>query len=105
MATKEQVMAIRKANPDMHPNDIAAQLGCAPAYVRATIARANGYRPPALRTTVIGPEEQAEREQDHRDLDMLSDLDEGHSETQVAEHWGVTRDYVHTLRRRAKEAA
>ena len=54
---------------------------------------------------VISAAEQAERDQDHRDLDMLADLDEGHSETQVAAHWGVTRNYVHNLRRSSQQAA
>lgn len=105
MATKEQVLTLRAKHPDMSSSEMAALLNCNPSYVRATIARAKGYRPPALRTTVISAEERAEREQDHRDLDMLADLDEGHSESQVADHWGVTRNYVHNLRRNAKEAA
>lgn len=67
---------------------------------RARIKRA----PKPKAEPIISAEERAEREQDHRDLDMLSDLDEGHSETEVAAHWGVNRNYVHNLRRRSMEA-
>lgn len=53
---------------------------------------------------VIGPEEQAEREQDMRDLDMLADVREGHSLMDVAKHWGVTRSYISRMLRHARAA-
>lgn len=102
MATKDQVLALCAKNPNATSVEIAAMLGCQSSYVRATLARSKGYRPPMK---PISDEERAEREQDHRDLDMLADLDEGHTETQVAAHWGVTRNYVHNLRKNAKAAA
>lgn len=53
---------------------------------------------------VISPEEQAEREQDMRDLDMLADVREGHSLMDVAKHWGVTRSYISRMLTHARAA-
>lgn len=105
MANKFQVMALKKEHPDWHTRKIAEHLGCNPGYVRATLARAAGYRPPEKRIkAIITAEEFAERQLDHRDLDILYDIGEGHTETQVAEHWDVTHDHVKTLKRRSREA-
>lgn len=114
MATKSEVIHTYFAHTDWDSHDIATHLRCTSGYVRATLQR-NGLaarkskgrreKPKPALAVVISPEEQAEREQDHRDLDMLADIDEGHTETQVAAHWGVTRNYVHNLRKNAKVAA
>ena len=99
MANKFDVLSLHAKG--ISNAEIAERLGCRQSYVRATLARANGYMPPAKRQ----PPNAAERAEDQRDLDMLYDLDEGHKEADVAAHWGVTRDYVHNLRRRSQEAA
>lgn len=39
----------------------------------------------------------AERERDQRDLDILCDVQEGHSIRSTAKHWGVPYKYVHDL--------
>lgn len=44
MATKHQVLALYRQNPNWSSSDIAAKLDCHPAYVRATITR-NGLPP------------------------------------------------------------
>lgn len=98
MATKEQVLSLRERYPDWSVQDIAARLNCNDAYVRATFARANGYKAPArIKPVEISPEEQAERTRDHRDLDILFDLHEGHSHADCAEFWGVSKSYVQKL--------
>lgn len=53
----------------------------------------------------ISAEEQAERVQDQRDLDMLSDIRDGHSIRDTAKHWGVPYTYLQLLAKAAKEAA
>ena len=58
------------------------------------------------RGAYIGPKEKAEREiNDRRDIDILHDLAEGHSQNATAEHWGVSQTYVHHLAKAAREAA
>jgi hypothetical protein len=47
----------------------------------------------------------AERERDHRDLDILSDLMEGHGEKSTASHHGVSVRHVRSLRKAWREAA
>lgn len=103
MATKDQVLELRTRCPELTNNEIAERLGCNPSYVRATFQRAAGYKPPTK--VAIGPEERAEREQDQRDLDMLSDIRDGHSIRDTAKHWGVPYTYLQLLAKAAKEAA
>ena len=84
---------------------ISEQLGI-PLGTAASSCKRLGLRRNAQKAPdVISAEERAEREQDHRDLDMLSDLREGHSLRDVAEHWGVTTSHVNHLRRHARGAA
>lgn len=98
MATKQEVLSLRERCPDLSIQDIAAKLNCKDAYVRATLARANGYKPPArIKPEGISPEEQTERAVDERDLDIISDLREGHSHADCAEFWGVSKSYVQKL--------
>lgn len=106
MATKDQVLALADRFPELTNNEIARRLDCNPSYVRATIARANGYKPPKRPAAKlkISAAEQAEREQDHRDLDMLSDIAEGHSVRSTAKFYDVPYSRLHSLvvaRRRA----
>lgn len=63
--------------------------------------KARSPKPPRI---VISAEEQAEREQDMRDLDMLADVREGHSLMDVAKHWGVTRSYISRMLKHARAA-
>ncbi len=56
------------------------------------------------RKIIISAEEQAERVQDHRDLDMLSDIKEGHTVRDTAKHWGVTPSHVNRLLKEARVA-
>jgi hypothetical protein len=42
--------------------------------------------------------------EDQRDLDILSDIAEGHSIRATAEHWGVSYSYVQQLAREARAA-
>jgi hypothetical protein len=49
------------------------------------------------RKPVISAAERAEREKDQRDLDILSDIQEGHSIRSTAKHWGVPYKYAHDL--------
>ena len=49
------------------------------------------------RKVVISAEEQAERELDQRDIDILCDLHEGHSQSDCAKHWNVSKSYVQKL--------
>lgn len=105
MATKDQVLALKAQYPELSNGDIAERLACAPSYVRATFARANGYKPPRAPVAAkISLAEQAEREQDHRDLDMLADIAEGHPIGEVARHWGVHRNRLRNLIKNAEAA-
>ena len=69
-------------------------------------------KPPAQRkprksaqaNPVISATEQAEREIDQRDLDILADLYEGHSVRQTAAHWGVSPTFVNRLKLAARVA-
>ena len=56
------------------------------------------------RKIIISAEEQAERVQDHRDLDMLADIKEGHTVRDTAKHWGVTPSHVNRLIKEASVA-
>lgn len=62
-------------------------------------------RKPRMPSSFVEPPNTAEREQDQRDIDMLCDLDEGHTQQDVADHWGVTRNIVRNLQRHARRAA
>lgn len=97
MATKEMVMELVAIG--LSNREIAHRLGCADSYVRATRARARGYKPPA-----ISRAEREERISDHRDLDMLWDIFEGHSAADVASHWGVSVAHVEQLISAARAA-
>jgi len=100
MATKDQVLKLHAEG--LSNMAIAERLGCKDGYVRATIARANGYKPP--RRTYIGAAERAERAIDQRDLDILCDVKEGHSRRQIAKHWGVSESFVGRLVEAARAA-
>lgn len=114
MATKSEVIHTYFAHADWDSHDIATHLRCTSGYVRATLQR-NGLaarkskgrreKPKPAPVVVISPEEQAEREQDHRDLDMLTDIREGHTLRDVAKHWGVTPSYINRLKKHARDAA
>ena len=45
------------------------------------------------------------REGDQRDIDILSDLDEGHSAADTARHWGVSYAHVMAIRKGWRDAA
>lgn len=46
------------------------------------------------RTAITEPPNEAERAMDRRDLDILSDLHEGHSQSDFARFYGVSKTYV-----------
>lgn len=71
--------------------------------VVAGVCHRRGLRRPA--PLVISPEEQAERAQDQRDIDMLHDIRDGHSIRETARHWGVSFNYLQAIAKAAKEAA
>lgn len=93
------IVTLRSDHPELSNAEIAERVGCQPSYVRAAMQRAGLVRPR------IGNREKAEREQDHRDLDLLSDIADGHSEKDVAKFWNVSRRYVRSLKQAATEAA
>lgn len=72
--------------------------------VIAGICHRNGIRRRPNTSPVISAAEKAERAQDQRDLDMLCDIDDGHSLQQTADHWGVGKDYVRRLVKHARAA-
>lgn len=47
----------------------------------------------------------SERAQDERDLDILHDLQEGHSEAELARHYDVSLAYVRALKQAWELAA
>ena len=53
---------------------------------------------------IISAEEQAERAIDQRDLDILADIEDGHSVRQTAAHWGVSPTFVNRLKQAARAA-
>lgn len=70
---------------------------------RRGVRRARIKRPTA-KPRLISAAEQAEREQDQRDIDILCDLEEGHSAASTAKHWGVRRSWVRALQKAARTA-
>jgi hypothetical protein len=48
--------------------------------------------------------EDREKERDRRDIDILCDLDEGHSQADCAKHYGVDPKYVSNLSVAARSA-
>lgn len=60
-------------------------------------------KPPA--PPVISQPEQAERAMDRRDLDALMDIDEGHSLSATAKHWGISRSLLRALQKHSQAAA
>lgn len=105
MASKSEVLELYHANAEMTAAQIAGKLDCDTAYVRATLQRSGlQSRPSKPGRPPISAEEKAEREEDQRDLDILYDLQDGHTQTSVARHWGVPKTRVHLLERARKEA-
>jgi hypothetical protein len=64
-----------------------------------------GIRRPPKPPKVVEPEIIPPRPpEDQRDIDILSDIAEGHSLRQTADHWGVSYSYVQQLARAARAA-
>jgi hypothetical protein len=105
MATKPEVLELYHANADMTAAEMAERLKCDTGYVRATLQRAGlASRPGQAGRPPISAEERAEREMDQRDLDILHDRREGHTQSDCAEHWGVSKDHVRRLDQARREA-
>ena len=92
-------------------NDIAGKLGVTKGIVagrcrRLGLVRENSRQAgiPRGQPKRLSAEERAEREEDQRDLDILYDLKDGHTQHDVARHWGVSKTRVHLLERARKEA-
>lgn len=92
-------------------SEVAAMLGLTKGVVAGKCRRMGLVREGSNRVgkwkgkPVISAEEQAERIQDQRDLDMLSDVRDGHSIRETARHWGVSFNYLQAIAKAAKEAA
>ena len=92
--------------------DIAGKLGLTKGTVAGRCRRLGLVRENSRQVGIprgqpkrLSAEEQAERAVDQRDLDILSDIWEGHTVADTARHWGVTKSFIERLKKARKEAA
>lgn len=101
MATKDQVIELHRANPDMNSVDLARLLNCAPGYIRAT-ARREGLTL-AGRTGGKGTTRdyswEPSREDDEHILAILDAADH-ESTAKAMKRFGVTNNSVQSYRKR-----
>ena len=77
---------------------------CRRLNLRRDPTRLRKPRAPKAPRIVISPEEQAERKQDERDLEMLDLIHEGYSIMSVARSRGVSYRYLQALAKEARAA-